>query len=523
MLRYQRVCYPVIVLALISLLLLAATAALHTAQAQSDQYCFEETGYCIEGRIREYWESNGGLLVFGLPTTELRTEEVEGRALQVQWFERNRLELHPQNERPYDVLLGRLGEDVLLHFNRDWKSFPTSQPQEGCLYFEETQQNICGDFLQAWRADGLELDNEAGKTVSENLALFGLPISPPQVEVIEGQDYTVQWFERARFELHPEHEPPYHVLQGLLGNELRTLLDTTPTPTTEPTPAPTGEPTPVPTGEPTPPPDGPTGRIVFVSDRDGNFDIYTMNADGSAMTRLTTDPGPDMAPAWAPDGSRVVFVSERDDNKEIYVMNSDGSNQVNLTNHPDADEEPAWSPDGSKIVFRSNRDGRAQVYTINPDGSELTRVSTSTEGDDYDPAWSPDGTQIAFVSNRDQNAEIYVMNADGSGAANLTNHPATETAPAWASDGSRIAFQTQRDGNWQVYTMNPDGSQPANISNSTSSDQGPGWSPDSQYLTFYTDRGPGFFDVYIMSRSGAGVSNLTNNADTADWFPAWGP
>ncbi|PDW04428.1 glycosyl hydrolase [Candidatus Viridilinea mediisalina] len=183
--------------------------------------CFPETGYCISGRIREFWEQNGGLPVFGYPKTPQREEEIEGRRLQVQWFERNRLELHPANPRPYDVLLGRLGADRLEQQQRDWTQFPKVAGDASCLSFEQTGQSICGDILTMWRANGLELDGLPGKTIDENLALFGLPISPPQVERLsDGREYTVQWFERARFELHPQNEPPFHVQLGLLGNEI---------------------------------------------------------------------------------------------------------------------------------------------------------------------------------------------------------------------------------------------------------------------------------------------------------------
>jgi hypothetical protein len=183
--------------------------------------CFPETGFCIEGRIREFWEQNGGLPVFGYPKTPLQTETIEGKSLQVQWFERNRLELHPNNARPYDVLLGRLGADVLELAKRDWQSFSTSQAQNGCRYFSETKHNVCGEFLAAWSSTGLEIDGRAGKTESESLALWGLPLSDAQVETLsDGKQYTVQWFERGRFELHPENQPPYRVLMGLLGNEI---------------------------------------------------------------------------------------------------------------------------------------------------------------------------------------------------------------------------------------------------------------------------------------------------------------
>jgi hypothetical protein len=185
----------------------------------SDARCFEATGYCISGRIRDYWEQNGGLPVFGFPISEQRITTIEGQSIEAQWFERNRLELHPENQPPYDVLLGRLGVDVLEAQGRDWRAFPTDEGiQPGCRSFPETQQSVCGSILAAWRANGLDL-GDPGISEAESLALFGLPIGPLQEEEIDGQTYQVQWFERARFELHPENDPPYNVLLGLLGRE----------------------------------------------------------------------------------------------------------------------------------------------------------------------------------------------------------------------------------------------------------------------------------------------------------------
>jgi hypothetical protein len=186
------------------------------ALAQSDQFCFEQTTYCISGRIREFWSQNDGLRAFGLPVTPLREEEIEGRRLQVQWFERNRLELHPENARPSDVLIGRLGADALVQSERVWESFAKSAPQGDCRFFAETGHNICGALLRAWRAQGIEIDGQAGKSEAENLALFGLPLSGPRTETLsDGRAYTVQWFERARFEIHTEFSPPNDILLGL--------------------------------------------------------------------------------------------------------------------------------------------------------------------------------------------------------------------------------------------------------------------------------------------------------------------
>jgi sugar lactone lactonase YvrE len=203
----------------IMLALLALVAP--TASAQTAERCFPETGFCISGRIREFWEQNGGLAVFGLPLGAQHEEQIENRAIQAQWFERTRLELHPENARPYDVLLGRIGVNALEQQSRDWFTFPKSEAKNSCRFFAETGHNVCGEIWRAWQASGLEFDGRNSKSFEESLALFGLPLSDEMTETIEGKQFTVQWFERARFELHPENQPPYNVLLGRLGAETR--------------------------------------------------------------------------------------------------------------------------------------------------------------------------------------------------------------------------------------------------------------------------------------------------------------
>src|SRR5579859_2028056 len=208
--------------------LIPLLANVQPALAQTDSRCFAATGFCIAGRIREFWEQNGGLPVFGYPISPQEEETIEGKTFQAQWFERTRLELHPENAPPYDVELGRIGVDRLNQEGRDWFTFPAGTQQPGCRYFPETQHTLCGLFLQAWHANGLQLNGGSSFTEDENLALFGMPISEPHTELIQGQPYTVQWFERVRMELHPENAPPYNVLFGLLGDEVRSNIPIAP-------------------------------------------------------------------------------------------------------------------------------------------------------------------------------------------------------------------------------------------------------------------------------------------------------
>ena len=189
--------------------------------AKAAQRCFTETNQCMDGRIAEFWEQNGGLAVFGFPIGPQEQITFDGKTITVQRFERNRLELHPGNKRPYDVLLGRLGADRLGQQGRDWFSFAKSGDTGGCRVFAETGHAVCGAILKAWRANGLQIDGKKAVSDAESLALFGMPLSGLMTETLsDGKQYQVQWFERARFELHPENAAPYNVLLGLLGNEV---------------------------------------------------------------------------------------------------------------------------------------------------------------------------------------------------------------------------------------------------------------------------------------------------------------
>jgi hypothetical protein len=219
-------------LGILSFVILSPAASSHAAQR-----CFTETNQCMDGRIAEFWEQNGGLAVFGFPIGPLEQLTVDGKTFTVQRFERNRLELHPENKRPYDVLLGRLGADRLGQQGRDWFGFAKSGDTGGCRVFAETGHSVCGPILKAWRANGLQIDGKKSVSEAESLALFGMPLSGLMTETLsDGKQYQVQWFERARFELHPENAAPYDVLLGLLGSEVGVPPGTKQIITVKPTP-----------------------------------------------------------------------------------------------------------------------------------------------------------------------------------------------------------------------------------------------------------------------------------------------
>lgn len=261
-------------------------------------------------------------------------------------------------------------------------------------------------------------------------------------------------------------------------------------------------------------------KVAFNSDRDENVEIYTVNVDGSNLTRLTNSPFFDGAPDWSADGKQIAFLTDRDGNAEIYTMDASGNNLTNLTNNPYDDTYPDWSPDMQKIVFESVRDGDLEIYVMNADGSNQTRL-TNNPGDDYGARWSPDGSQIAFSSMRDGNLDVYVMKPDGSGQTNITNHLANDCNPSWSGDGNKLSFDTDRDGNYEIYSMNSDGSNPIRLTYSAGNFGYSDWAPDGQRIIFSVDNG-GDWDIFVMDSNGGNIATFLTG-QTSDFDPRWSP
>jgi TolB protein len=252
-----------------------------------------------------------------------------------------------------------------------------------------------------------------------------------------------------------------------------------------------------------------SGRIAF----DNHEDVWTINAHGTDLTRLTHSPAFEFDPSWSPDGTQIAYRSDRGDESEIWVMKADGAGQRRLT----AGLSPAWSPDGSSIAYASpGHDPNpplSGISIMNVDGSGQHRVP-NTDGGEY-PSWSPDGKRIAFNSNLSGDHVMYIVNVDGSWLVDLSS-VGEGWQVDWSPDGGSILFTSHRDhpGNYtDVYVMRQDGSDVRRLTDASA--YTPAWSPDGSHIVFCA---PG---LYVMQADGTEIESLSVQGVGETSLPDW--
>jgi TolB protein len=325
------------------------------------------------------------------------------------------------------------------------------------------------------------------------------------------------------------------------------------------------------------------GAIVFVSERDGNLEVYRWRA-GAAPERLTHDPRADFVAEVAPDGSGWTRVVSEEGSvpeanvEQILWMPRDGE-PVPVGPAGLRARSPSWAPDRSFVVFESGaEEAFSDVWRWQPDGT--TERLTTTEHGAFEPAVSPDGRSIAFVSSRDGNPELYLMAPDGSAPQRLTTWRRDDMQPAWSPDGTRLAFLRREQGGERLFVLalppvapagapgqppverrlvptgegeqvmhadhawSPDGMslayavhRPQQAPHIAVTDVAggrtrvvspaglratmPAWSPDGRYLAFAATEGdPEALDLYAVRLDDGALARLTHEP-AADWLPRW--
>lgn len=320
------------------------------------------------------------------------------------------------------------------------------------------------------------------------------------------------------------------------------------------------------------------GSILFVSERDGDLEVYRWRAS-SALERLTRDPASDFVAEVDPQGRGWTHVithdgeSPEEHRERLWWMPAQGE-PVAIGPEGRRARGPSWAPDRSFVVFESDAEGAfSDLWRWDREGGGLTRL-TRTEHGAFEPAVSPDGRSIAFVSTQDGNPEIYLMDADGSAPRRLTSWRRDDMAPRWSPDGTMLAFLRREQGGERLFVLElrPDGStaerrlvptaegeevahadhgwspdgtrlaftehrprqpprvevapvapggSPRVVSPSSLGATMPSWSPDGRFIVLAgTLDGPEALDLYVVALESGAVARLTDAA-ASDWLPRW--
>ncbi len=312
-----------------------------------------------------------------------------------------------------------------------------------------------------------------------------------------------------------------------------------------------------------------SAQIAFMSDRDGNWEVFLIDRDGANLQNLTNDPSDDGLPIHSPGQDNLAFASDRGGSGlDLFLVGLDGSDMMNLTQTPDVNELPiAWSPNGERLVYFSDQNGPTEIFLSQTTSEGLLNLSERDRAQSFDdwspkadrfvltastdagilllvtdrsgerpqaltdgsfPAgggqWSPDGQKIAFMAIAPGSSaiDVHIVDAAGGESVNLTQSSSSDRFPRWSPDGSRIAFVSDRDGNSEIYAMAADGSNLTNLTNNPADESIQGdfaWSPDGTQILFVTNR-DGNVEVYVMDADGTNPLNLTNSPGT-DFSGIW--
>lgn len=275
----------------------------------------------------------------------------------------------------------------------------------------------------------------------------------------------------------------------------------------------------------------PSGKLIaFISERDGDKELFVMNEDGSNQRQLTFNDAWEDECAWTPDGTQLAYISNRnvaDKTRwsfDIFMMNVDGTNDRQVTFNSLAEWGPSFSPDGTKVLYfmsRSVANGRDEIYLANANWSK-PKMLIGGPGLDVIPSFTPDMTQIVFASDRrdpgSQEYDLYIADADGGNQQALTSDP-----------GKEWYFTISPDGQWLVFScsggkldiMRLDGTERRTLPTPPGLCKQPSFSPDGTSLVF-ANSNSGNWDIYTMKLDGTNVKRLTAGPSSS-YMPKWQP
>lgn len=227
-------------------------------------------------------------------------------------------------------------------------------------------------------------------------------------------------------------------------------------------------------GGPTPPP-----SLAFDLLRGSHRSIYRVRVDGADTLRITTDTSDNSQPTSA--AGIIVFVSNRDGNAELYSLPANGGLATRLTNTAANEADPALSPDGTKLAYTRDDGGLPRLWISNSNGTGAVRVTDSLDfggAVDVSPTWSPGSDRVAFVSTTSGSARLYQLTLNGMTIAPLLSDTAVDVEPSWSPDGSRLAFVSGANGGARIAILDLNSHAVSLITPASGQNGQPTWMPD---------------------------------------------
>jgi TolB protein len=260
-----------------------------------------------------------------------------------------------------------------------------------------------------------------------------------------------------------------------------------------------------------------TSKIVFCSNRDGNWELYMMDYDGHNQTRLTFNRVNDYMPAWSADGKNIAYTSYQGTKAILYILEVyEGKRHV--VYDQGTSFSPNFSPDGKKLVFCSQEEGgNSEIYVADSSGKNVRRL-TFNKSIDTAPFWSPTSRQIAFTSDRGGTPQIYIMDAEGSNVTRVSFGGTYHDGPAWSSQGDNIAYVSRVDQVFDLYILNLRTKQIMKLTEGNARNEYPSWSPDGRHIIFASNLN-GTMQLYTIDYDGRNLRRLTSNGDNK--LPDW--
>jgi len=260
-------------------------------------------------------------------------------------------------------------------------------------------------------------------------------------------------------------------------------------------------------------------KIVFVSNKSGNEDIFSMNLDGSELTQLTNHPGNDMYPSVSPDGEKIAYTSDIEGSWQIVIMNWNGTEKIQITNNPERNGYPTWSFDSRYIFFEMYIDGDWELYRINSDGSSIKRLTFNPKADDWHPRGHPFDYKVLYESGTVGHEDIYIMDYNGENIKKISDFNLRKRVPSISRDGKIIVFGGYEGKNSDIFIMDSNGENIKKLTTNPENDGHPCISPDNMYIA-YDGTINGGVEIFIMNIDGSNKIQLTNMPGD-DWGPVF--